>query len=76
MPGVLGIVVTWAFTIVGSLDLINAFIAGNRVGLVPGQQGAMYFVPTVLVPLLLITHGLVFRILLRRTRSGRGGVVP
>ena len=76
LPGVLGIVVTWAFTIVGSLDLLNAFIAGNRVGLVPGQQGAMYFVPTVLVPLLLITHGLVFRILLRRARPRRGGVVP
>jgi hypothetical protein len=31
----------------------------------PGQLGATYFIPTVLVPLLLITHGLAFRILLQ-----------
>jgi hypothetical protein len=30
----------------------------------PGLQGAAYFIPTVLVPLLLVTHVLVFRILL------------
>jgi hypothetical protein len=30
----------------------------------PGLQGAGYFIPTVLVPLLLIRHALVFRILL------------
>jgi hypothetical protein len=29
-----------------------------------GQLGATYFIPTVIVPLLLITHGLAFRILL------------
>jgi hypothetical protein len=28
--------------------------------------GAAYFIVTALVPLLLITHGLVFRLLLRR----------
>jgi len=39
------------------------------VGLEPGQLGAAYFIPTVVVPLLLITHGLVFRLLLR----GDGG---
>ena len=32
----------------------------------PGQLGAMYFVPTVIVPLLLITHGLTCRLLLTR----------
>jgi hypothetical protein len=34
-------------------------------GIEPGQLGAAYFIPTVVVPLLLITHGLVFRLLLR-----------
>ena len=29
-----------------------------------GLQGAAYFIPTVLVPLLLVTHIVVFRILL------------
>jgi len=33
---------------------------------VPGQLGAAYFIPTVVVPLLLITHGLMFRLLLQR----------
>jgi len=28
-------------------------------------MGAAYFIPTLVVPLLLITHGLVFRILLQ-----------
>ena len=63
-----GIILVWAFNLVGTADLLNAFYQGNRtaVGLDPGLQGAAYFIPTVLVPLLLITHGLVFRLLLRR----------
>jgi hypothetical protein len=32
----------------------------------PGQLGATYFIPTFIVPLLLITHGLGFRILQQR----------
>ena len=38
----------------------------NHAGLLAGQLGATYFIPTVIVPLLLITHGLAFRILLQR----------
>jgi len=34
-------------------------------GLLAGQLGAAYFIPTFVVPLLLITHGLIFRILLQ-----------
>jgi hypothetical protein len=37
----------------------------NHAGLLAGQLGATYFIPTVIVPLLLITHGLAFRILLQ-----------
>jgi hypothetical protein len=61
----LGIALAWAFNIWGSADLLNAFYQGNRAGLEPGQLGAGYYIVTVLVPLLLITHGLVFRLLLR-----------
>jgi hypothetical protein len=52
--------------IVGTVDLLNAFYQGNRLGLgtTPGLQGAAYFIPTGLVPLLLVTHALMFRILL------------
>ena len=71
LPTPAGLAVTWTFNIVGSVDLIYAFLQGNRtgVGFAPGLQGAAYFIPTVLVPLLLITHGLVFR--LPRRDSGR-----
>jgi len=59
------------FNVLGSADLLYAFYQGDRtgVGLAPGLQGATYFIPTVLVPLLLITHGLVFRLLLGKERE-------
>jgi hypothetical protein len=66
LPGRPGIVLAWVFNLWGSADLLFAFYQGLfGVGLEPGQLGAAYFIPTVLVPLLLITHGLVFRLLLR-----------
>ncbi|HEX6535702.1 MAG TPA: hypothetical protein VF041_13985 [Gemmatimonadaceae bacterium] len=63
--GGVGVVVAWSFNLWGSADLLNAFYQANGAGLLPGQLGATYFIPTLVVPLLLITHGLVFRILLR-----------
>jgi len=64
-----GVVIAWIFNLWGSADLLNAFYQANDAGLVPGQLGAMYFIPTLVVPLLLITHGLAFRILLRHQRE-------
>ena len=55
----------WLFNIVGAVDLLNAYYQGNRVSLVPGQLGMAYVIPTLVVPLLLVTHALVFRIMLR-----------
>ena len=60
-----GIMIVWVFNLWGSADLLSAFYRANGAGLMAGQLGAAYFIPTVLVPLLLITHGLMFRILLR-----------
>jgi hypothetical protein len=65
LPGGAGIVIAWIFNIWGSADLLNAFYQANAAGLLPGQLGASYFIPTFVVPLLLITHGLAFRILLQ-----------
>ena len=62
----LGIALVWVFNLWGTADLLYAFYQGNQVGLEPGQLGAAYFIVTVLVPLLLITHGLIFRLLLQR----------
>ena len=66
LPRNAGFVGAWIFNLWGSFDLLNAFFQANRSGLSPGQLGAMYFIPTVVVPLLLVTHALVFRILLQR----------
>jgi len=61
----LGLPLVWVFNLWGSADLLYAFYQGNSVGLVPGQLGAAYFIVVVIVPLLFITHGLVFRLLLQ-----------
>jgi hypothetical protein len=58
-----GLVVAWTFNVWGAADLMNAFYQAGATGLVPGQLGAAYVIPTLVVPLLFITHGLAFRIL-------------
>jgi hypothetical protein len=65
LPSTAGVVISWIFGLWGSADLFNAFYQANRTGLTPGQLRATYFIPTFIVPLLLITHGLAFRILLQ-----------
>ncbi|HEY3835227.1 MAG TPA: hypothetical protein VGL72_01585 [Bryobacteraceae bacterium] len=68
LPGWGGVVFAWIFSLWGSADLFNAFYQANRSGLTPGQLGATYFIPTFVVPLLLITHGLALRILVQHQR--------
>jgi len=65
LPSAAGVAVAWIFSLWGSADLLNAFYQANHAGLLAGQLGAAYFLPTLVVPLLLITHGLAFRILLQ-----------
>ena len=65
LPSAAGIAAAWIFSIWGSADILNAFYQANRAGLLAGQLGAAFFLPTLVVPLLLITHGLGFRILLQ-----------
>ena len=56
----------WIFNLWGTVDLLNAFYQGQfGVGIGPGSLGAAFFIPTVIVPLLLVTHVLIFRLLLR-----------
>jgi len=64
LPNAPGVVIAWIFSLWGTADLFNAFYQANHAGLVAGQLGAAFFLPTLIVPLLLITHGLAFRILL------------
>jgi hypothetical protein len=66
LPRTAGVVIAWIFNLWGSADLLNAFYQAGNAGLVPGQLGVSYLIPTLFVPLLLITHALAFRILLQR----------
>jgi len=68
-----GMPLVWLFNIVGTADLLNAFYQGARISLAnaPGVLGVVYFLPILGVPLLLVTHVLVFRLLLRRESSMR-----
>jgi hypothetical protein len=65
LPSAAGVTATWIFSVSGSVDILNAFYQANHAGLLAGQLGAAYFLPTLIVPLLMITHGLGFRILLQ-----------
>ena len=60
-----GTLLAWIFNVWGSVDLVNAFYQANATGLSAGQLGATYYIPTLIVPLLLITHALMFRVLLQ-----------
>ena len=65
LPSAAGVAAAWIFSFWGSADILNAFYQANHTGLLAGQLGAAFFLPTLIVPLLLITHGLGFRILLQ-----------
>jgi uncharacterized membrane protein len=56
----------WLFNIWGAADFLFAFYQGGRVGIQPGMLGASFFIVTLLVPALLVTHVLIFRLLVRR----------
>ena len=54
----------WIFNIVGTVDLLNALRQVNVVV----DFGAAWYIPSLFVPLLLVTHFMVFARLLRRER--------
>jgi hypothetical protein len=55
----------WVFNIWGTADLLNAFYLGLfGVGIPPSSFGATFFIPTVYVPLLLISHAMLFSLLM------------
>jgi hypothetical protein len=58
---------TWLFNVWGTADFLFAFyqgLFGVRINI--SALGAAFFIPTALVPPLLIGHGLIFWLLLRR----------
>ncbi|NIQ39703.1 MAG: hypothetical protein GTN81_14110 [Proteobacteria bacterium] len=58
----------WVFNIEGSLDLLNALFQGFR-HTQDGHLGAAYFIPAVAVPALLVTHYMIFVLLMRREKT-------
>ena len=55
------LVLVWIFNIVGTVDLLNALRHADVVS----SFGAAWYIPTFLVPLLLVTHFMIFIRLLR-----------
>ncbi len=51
----------WLFNVVGTADLLNAL---RHIDVVP-NFGAVWYIPTFYVPLLLVTHFMIFAQLLR-----------
>jgi len=64
----LATLLVWLFNVWGTADLLYANYQGLKTGLDAGMLGAAFFIPTVVVPPLLVTHGLIFLILLRPKR--------
>lgn len=54
----------WIFNVWGTLDLLNAYYMGATQLRDPGQMGAGIYVPALYVPLLLVSHVLIFLLLL------------
>ena len=64
--GIKGVVwLVWLFNIVGTVDLLNAL---RHVDVVQ-DFGAVWYIPTLFVPLLLVTHFMIFARLFRRKQS-------
>ncbi|WP_407166766.1 hypothetical protein [Bradyrhizobium sp. ORS 111] len=60
----IAIPLVWIFNVWGTLDLLNAYYMGVKLG-DPGQFGAGIYIPALYVPLLLVSHVLIFMILLK-----------
>lgn len=62
------IMLVWIFNIVGSLDLVHALPQG-LLNARAGQFGGAYYIPVLIVPALLVSHFLIFRILMKQVRG-------
>ena len=59
------ILAVWRFNVWGAVDLLFAFYKGARVDLEPGSLGAAFYIVTAVVPPLLVSHALIFALLMR-----------
>jgi hypothetical protein len=63
-----------AFNLVGFADLIGNYVHAVQLGLpaMAGQLGALYVVPVIYVPALMISHILAFYLMVRHLRAAPG----
>ena len=65
----LSIILVWLFNVWGAADLLFAFYNGLFVVHLDARMlGAAFYIPTAVVPALLVTHGLMFWLLVRGKR--------
>jgi len=57
----------WVFNVWGAADLLFAFYEGPQARIRPEQLGAAFYIPTAIVPPLLVTHALISLLLARRS---------
>ena len=63
----------WVFNIFGTLDLALAIVLAN-ICQAPTHMGAAYWIPAFWVPMLLVSHYVVFRILAGKRRASSIGL--
>ena len=57
------------FDLWGTIDLLYAYYNGIALEIEPGLFGAAFYIPTMIVPALLVIHALIFLIPLRTEKS-------
>jgi hypothetical protein len=69
-PG-LALPFVWLFNLVGSIDLLYTLYEGAMIGLPDFHLGVAWLIPTLYVPLLLVSHVIIFWFLLRAVPSAQ-----
>jgi len=70
------IAAVWLFNIWGAADFIFAFYEGGHQRIEPGALGASFFIVTTVVPALLVSHVLIFRLLVERETVSTKPLIP
>jgi hypothetical protein len=68
-PETLALVLVWAFNIEGTADVLYALYRGTVVDLSSYHLGATWFIPTFVVPALLVAHTILFVLLIQHLRG-------
>ena len=66
------IALVWVFSVEGVIDLLTAVSLGVANGAADGM-GATFWIPSVIVPALLVTHAIIIVLLVRKPGGAGGG---